>query len=74
MYNENLNNRIFSKLESALKIYEKLIFKKVGELADTRAYYTPEHLRSVPESGFEPIEKGASWGGEWQNMWLAGEF
>ena len=74
MYNEGMKNRIFSRLESALKIYSKMIYVKVGELRDTRAYFTREHLREVPAQGFSPIEKGASWGGEWENMWLCGEF
>ncbi len=74
MYNENLNNRVFEKLNAALRIYEKLIFTKVGELQNTRAFYTREHLRSVPPEGLTPIAKGDRWGGEWQNMWLVGEY
>ncbi|MBQ1552383.1 MAG: alpha-mannosidase [Clostridia bacterium] len=74
MYNENLKNRVFGKLEAALKIYEKLIYVKVGELRKTEAFHTLEHLRAVPESGFKPISAGESWGGEWRNMWLRGEF
>ena len=74
MYNENLKNRVFNKLEAALKIYEKMIYKKVGELENTEAFYTADHLRQVPASGFSPIAPGDSWGGEWQNMWLKGEF
>lgn len=64
MYNENLKNRVFNKLEAALKIYEKMIYKKVGELQNTEAFYTAEHLRQVPGSGFSPIAPGDSWGGE----------
>ena len=74
MYNENLKNRVFRKLEAALRIYEKMIYEKVGELSDTQAFYTAGHFRQVPETGFRPIAPGQSWGGEWQNMWLKGEF
>ena len=74
MYNENLKNRVFNKLNAALGIYEKLIYTKVGELRDTQALFTAEHLRDVPDSGFAPIAPGAVWGGEWQNMWLKGTF
>ncbi|MBQ6020067.1 MAG: alpha-mannosidase [Clostridia bacterium] len=74
MYQESLKNRVFNKLESALRIYEKLIYKKVGELGNTEAFYTKEHLRDIPQSGFAPIFPGASWGGEWENMWVRGEF
>ena len=68
MYNENMKNRIFNKLDSALRIYEKMIYTKVGELQHTQAFYTEEHLRTIPESGFTPIALGDRWGGEWQNM------
>ena len=74
MYNENLKNRVFRKLEAALRIYEKMIYEKVGELSDTQAFYTAAHLRQPPETGFQHIAPGQSWGGEWQNMWLKGEF
>ena len=74
MYNENMKNRVFSKLEAALKIYEKLIFEKAGMLCNTEAYFTKEHLRSEPDDGFEPIAAGTQWGEEWDNMWLRGDF
>ena len=74
MYDEKLKNRVFNKLNAALKIYEKLIYVKVGVLQKTEAFHTQEHLRAVPETGFSPIRQGESWGGEWQNMWLRGEF
>ncbi|MBR0112644.1 MAG: alpha-mannosidase [Clostridia bacterium] len=74
MYNENIKNRIFNKLDAALKIYEKMIFEKVGMLSDTEAYFTKEHLRAEPDVGFEPIAPGTQWGEEWDNMWLRGDF
>ena len=74
MYNERMKERVFNKLNSALNIYEKLIYTKVGELKNTEAYYTREHLREIPAGDFTPIEPGAGWGGEWENMWLRGEF
>ncbi|MBQ7598444.1 MAG: alpha-mannosidase [Clostridia bacterium] len=74
MYNENLNNRIFEKLEHALPIYAQLVYTCVGELAHTEGLFTTEHLRAVPESGFAPLEKGTAWGGEWNNLWVKGDF
>lgn len=74
MYNENMKSRIFSRLESAMKIYANMIYVKAGELENERALYTREHLRRVPDSGFEPIARGTAWGEEWGNMWLCGEF
>ena len=60
MFNENIKNRVFSKLENALKIYADLVYEKVGELDNTRACFTEKHLRSVAESGYEPIAPVAS--------------
>ncbi len=74
MYNENMKNRIFNRIESSLKIYAAMIYEKAGELQNTRALFTQDHLRSVPESGYEPISRGTEWGREWCNMWLRGDF
>ena len=74
MYNENMKNRIFEKLNSALKIYAEMIYQKVGELENTRAFFTKEHLRAVPAEGYAPIAAGDGWGAEWDNMWLRGEY
>ncbi|MCR5207908.1 MAG: alpha-mannosidase [Eubacterium sp.] len=74
MYNENLKKRVFSKLGESLKIYERLIYVPVGELGETVSLYTHEHLRSVPETGMKPIEKGDKWGDEWGSLWVKGCF
>ena len=74
MYNEGMKNRIFGKLEAAMRIYAEMIYEKVGALRDTQAYYTKEHLRAVPEEGYAPIAVGDTWGEEWDNLWLRGEF
>ena len=74
MYYEGLKNRIFSKMENVLSIYEKLVFNKVGELQNVCALTTAEHFRQVPVNGFAPVSKGYSWGGEWQNLWVKGDF
>ena len=74
MYNQKLNERIYSKLEHALKIYEKYIYEPVGALADTEGLTTFEHLRSVPAEGFAPIAPGRVWGSEWENLWVRGRF
>ena len=74
MYNENINNRIYEKLEHALHIYEQLIYQPVGALQNTEGLFTEAHLRAVPESGFAPIEPGTAWGGEWNNLWVKGQY
>lgn len=74
MYNERMKERVFSKLENALKIYERLIYNEVAELGDTKALYTHEHFRSVPETEMEPIESGKVWGDEWGSLWVKGSF
>lgn len=74
MYYENLKKRVLRKLEEALHIYEKLVFTKVGELENAEGLLTQEHLRSVPETGFRPIRRGESWGGEWMNLWVRGSY
>lgn len=74
MYNEKLKQRAFSKLENVLSIYEKFIFTEQARLADTQGLFTKEHLRSVPDEGFAPIENGTAWGGEWNNLWVKGSF
>ncbi len=74
MYNERLKERVFNKLENALKIYERLIYTEVGQLSNTTALYTNEHLRSVPETGMKPINSGEKWGEEWGTLWVKGSY
>lgn len=72
MYNEPLKKKSYQKLEKAMHVYAKKIFVKIGELQNVSVFHTQEHLRSVPENGWQPIEKGTGWGGEWQNIWVKG--
>ena len=74
MYDEKLKNRVYEKLGNALKIYEQLVYQPVGDLAHTEGFFTTEHLRSVPDSGFAPIAPGTDWGKEWENLWVKGDF
>ena len=74
MYYEKLKDRIYSKLQNALPIYEKMIYRNVGELQDAQCLKTKEHFRTVPEGCFSPIAKGEAWGGEWENLWVKGVF
>ncbi|MBQ4245053.1 MAG: alpha-mannosidase [Clostridia bacterium] len=74
MYNERLKERVFRKLERTLTIYNDLVYEKVGEIENPQSFSTTEHLRSVPGSGFAPIERGTRWGGEWVNCWIKGGF
>jgi len=73
MVYERYTGRMHGKLKAAADIYSKLIFAKVGELSDAVYLDTAEHFRSVPAEGWQPLEKGRRWGGEWQNMWVAGK-
>ena len=73
MVYERYTGRMYGKLKAAADIYSKLIFTKVGELSDAEYLDTAEHFRSVPAEGWQPLEKGRRWGGEWQNMWVAGK-
>ncbi len=70
MYYENLKNRIYERLEHALKIYESLIYVPAAEAEDAQMLLTTEHLRTVPESGWMPAKPGTVWGKEWENLWL----
>ena len=74
MYDEKLKNRIYEKLDNVLKIYEQLVYQPVGALEHAEGYFTTEHLRSVPDSGFMPIAPGTDWGKEWENLWVKGDF
>jgi hypothetical protein len=72
MIYEKYNERLYNKFDSANKIYADLILRKVGELINAKSYKTREHLRAIPISGWQSIEKGSSWGGEWENIWIKG--
>ncbi|MBR0538584.1 MAG: alpha-mannosidase [Clostridia bacterium] len=74
MYYERLQDRIFDKLERVLPIYERLIYKKVAEPEAYEGLKTKEHLRTTPDAGFAPLEKGTAWGEEWQNLWVRARF
>ena len=74
MYNEKFKDRMFQRIEKALFIYQKMIYENAVELEDVCSFQTKEHLRTVPQSGFKPIEKGTKWGGEWVNIWIKGHF
>ncbi len=74
MYDEGLKRSLFDKLKELMHILEKCVYRKVGEMQNAQSLTTTEHLRAVPQAGFAPIEKGAVWGGEWQNLWVKGSF
>ena len=74
MYNERLNGRVERKLEHLLRIYEKYVFEKVGELQNAEGFATASHLRAAPNAGWQPLAPGFQWGGEWQNFWVRGNF
>ena len=74
MFNEKFKDRMFERIEKSLSVYQKMIYENAVELKDVCAFQTTEHLRTVPENGFKPIEKGTKWGGEWVNIWIKGSF
>ena len=74
MYNERLNRRLEVKIENALRIYEKYVYEPVGALTDAEGLTTFEHLRAMPEAGYQPLAPGFAWGSEWENLWVRGKF
>ncbi len=75
MYNKPLKDKAYDKLREAVNIYSERMFVKIGELENVQGYYTKEHLRSVPESGWVELENNTEWGHEeWDNLWVKGTF
>ncbi len=74
MYTERLKERVYKKLREALHIYEKRIYVKVGDLQNAEGFLTKEHRRTVPDKGWFPLSPGYAWGGEWNNLWVRGDF
>ncbi|MCR5781397.1 MAG: hypothetical protein K6G90_01535, partial [Clostridia bacterium] len=70
MSEEAIFGRLCEKFREMTAVYEKLLYTPVGTVSDFYGLQTKEHFRSVPESGFEPIAPGTSWGGAWQNLWV----
>ncbi len=75
MYNKPLKDKAYDKLREAVNIYAERIYVKIGEIENPQGFYTKEHLRSVPENGWTPIDKDTVWGHEeWDNLWVKGTF
>ena len=74
MLHERYSSRMCRKLEDINIIYSRLMYVKVGEIENPRYFETLEHLRSIPDEPFSPLEKGMEWGGEYMNMWIVGSF
>ena len=72
--NDKYFGRTVGKLQSILPIYAKLIYQKQYEIQNLCYFETQEHFRDVPQNTFLPLEKGQAWGGEYQNMWIKGDF
>ena len=70
MHYEPYAQRTLAKLRSANELYAKWMLRKVAHIDGAEALQTQEHLRTPPEDGWEPINAGAAWGGEWNNLWL----
>jgi len=72
---ERYSDRMVNKLQTLNKdIYSKMMYKKVAELTDLRAFQTLEHYRSIPEVEYTPLKKGDRWGQEYGNIWIRGTF
>ncbi len=75
MYNKPLKDKAYDKLREAVRIYSEKIYVKIGEIENPQCFYTKEHLRSVPEDGWQKLEKNTAWGKEeWENLWVKGTF
>lgn len=75
MYNKPLKYKTYAKLEQAVNTYSQKIFVKVGSLQNEMCFYTKEHLRSVPDKGWEKLEIGTKWGfEEYDNLWVKGTY
>lgn len=57
-----------------LHIYQKYLFTKVGTLQNAKRFETKEHMRKPPADGWADAQPGYNWGGEWQNLWVKGDF
>ena len=72
---EKYAERTLRKLERAVELYGKHVFVPILRPYRVYALETPEHLRKPPaRECMKPIEPGACWGGEYQNIWLAADF
>lgn len=75
MYIEPIKEKTYRKLLQSIKTrYFDRIYVPVGALRDVQGMTTENHLRSVPENGWMPLLPGTSWGGEWQTLWVKGNF
>ena len=59
-----------SKLRQVNELYSNLMLEKLETVANVAAFFTQDHLRLPPQSGWENITAGQKWGGEWQNIWI----
>ncbi|MBQ2774324.1 MAG: alpha-mannosidase [Clostridia bacterium] len=68
-------DRMLSKLKRFEEIIEPLIFDKVGEADNVKAFATTEQFHSIPnDSLFDSIEKGYQWGEESGYCWFKTEY
>ena len=67
---ESYARRTLAKLQSANELYAKWMLKRVAHVNQVDALQTREHLRQPPETGWQPMDSGAAWGGEWNNLWI----
>lgn len=74
MLSSRYDPQLIRKMKSVNWIYAGLIFRKCGEIQSVQGFQTREHLRSVPLSGWEPLAKNDTWSGEWNNLWIKGDF
>ncbi|SDT89189.1 alpha-mannosidase [Verrucomicrobium sp. GAS474] len=66
-----ISPKLLAKVRRLVGTYEALIFRSWGEIP-VEAQETCEHFRTVPPSGWTPIEKGFVWGEPWGNAWFRG--
>lgn len=75
MLTEEQTERMLKKLRRFEVTLEKLIFEKVGEAENVKAFLTTDDYHEIPdEANFSPIENGYEWGGEAHYCWFSGEY
>ena len=74
MIYESYFTRTLNKVKGMINRYSGFMFTVLGELSQCEFLTTEEHFRSVPEHGWQRLEKTPlDWGGEYMNLWVKGK-
>lgn len=73
LYEQKQIEKLIHKMRALEKPYLDLVFERIEDIECSR-YDTEAHLRRMPNNiEWKPIDRGASWGGPFQTMWLRGQ-